>query len=166
MFFVRTAMPDDLPVVRQILQETWHDTYDGIYGQEQVSEIVDELYSLDNLRDIREREHSEFLVADNGEVVGGMAYATQNDKTIHLHSHYVHPRYQGGKTGLHLMIEIENSFIDVETIQLEIDSMNVRAVEFYEKYGFKQVSQKENFSPPAMPDSMIRMEKLLIFADD
>ena len=68
---------------------------------------------LKGSQDMRILPNSEFLVADNGQVIGGMAFATQKDKTIHLHQLYVHPDFHGGKTGLHLMIEIENSFLSM-----------------------------------------------------
>ena len=78
-----------------------------------------------------------FSLQITGQVVGGMAFATQKDKVIHLHQLYVHPKYHGGKTGLHLMIEIENSFIDAETIRLEVEAKNENAIRFYEAYGFQ-----------------------------
>jgi hypothetical protein len=40
--FVRTAGERDLAAVRDLLVETWHATYDSIYGAERVTEITDE----------------------------------------------------------------------------------------------------------------------------
>ncbi|MGI9350304.1 MAG: GNAT family N-acetyltransferase [Rhizobiaceae bacterium] len=144
MFFVRTATERDLPIIREILVETWHDTYDDIYGIEKVNEITSTWHSLERLSEQRHRPNSEFLVADNGVVIGGMAFASQKDKIIHLHQLYVHPNYHGGKTGLHLMIEIENSFIDADTIRLEVEAKNKIAIRFYEKYGFKRIGETQN----------------------
>ena len=117
MFFVRTAAETDLERVREILLVTYHATYDQLVGSETVDMICAEHFSPDALADLRDLPSSEFLVADNGEVVGGMAYATQSGKVITLHQLHVHPLYHGGKTGLHLMIEIENSFLDAETVR-------------------------------------------------
>jgi len=166
MFFVRTAMESDLPRVREILVDTWHATYDHIYGVEKVSEITSSWHTPERLEAQRHAPGSEFLVADNGEVIGGMAYATQSEKTINLHQLYVDPKYHGGKTGLHLLIEIENSFIDADKISLEVEEKNVRAIEFYNKYGFATVGKTENCGEAGSGIPALIMEKQIVFADD
>ncbi|MEM9329713.1 MAG: GNAT family N-acetyltransferase [Pseudomonadota bacterium] len=166
MFFVRTATERDLPFVRDILVETWHDTYDDIYGVEKVNEITASWHTIDRLSEQRERQNSEFLVADNGEVVGGMAFASQSDKVINLHQLYVHPRYHGGKTGLHLLIEIENSFIDAEVIRLEVEAKNQKAIRFYESYGFRQVGETQNCGAQDSGIPALVMEKSIAYAED
>lgn len=166
MFFVRTAAERDLPFVRDILVETWHSTYDDIYGVAKVNEITFRWHTLERLEEMRHQPNSEFLVADNGDVVGGMAFASQAEKIIHLHQLYVHPSYHGGKTGLHLLIEIENSFMDAETIRLEVEEKNTRAVEFYKKYGFAISGKTENCGEEGSGIPALIMEKPLLFAED
>ena len=166
MFFVRTASKQDLPAVREILVETWHATYDDIYGVERVNEITDSWHALDVLERKLDAPNSEFLVADNGEVVGGMAFASQKEKEIKLHQLYVHPNYHGGKTGLHLLIEIENSFMDAETISLEVEAKNERAVEFYRKFGFKVVGETQNCGEKDSGIAALIMEKAIVYAED
>ena len=41
--FVRSAGERDLAAVRELLVETWHATYDPIYGAERVTAITDRL---------------------------------------------------------------------------------------------------------------------------
>lgn len=166
MFFVRTASSDDLPRVQQILKETWHATYDDIYGKEKVTKITDSWHSIKRLEDMRHKPNSEFLVADNGTIIGGMAFASQKDKTITLHQLYVHPDFHGGKTGLHLMIEIENSFIDAQVITLEVEKKNSRAIEFYKTYGFKQVGEITDCGEEGSGIPALIMEKWVIYAED
>ncbi len=166
MFFVRTASEQDLQRVQEILRETWHDTYDELYGVAKVSEITENWHSMKRLRDMRHTPQSEFLVADNGTVIGGMAYATQKDKTINLHQLYVHPDFHGGKTGLHLLIEVENSFIDAESMKLEVEEKNLRAIKFYEAYGFKKVGETQDCGEDGSGIPAIIMEKPVVYADD
>jgi hypothetical protein len=47
--FVRSASERDLAEVRALLVETWHATYDAIYGDERVTEITDDWPSLASL---------------------------------------------------------------------------------------------------------------------
>jgi len=166
MFFIRTASSQDLPRVQEILRETWHATYDAIYGAEKITEITDSWHSMKRLEDMRHATQSEFLVADNGTVIGGMAYATQKDKTIHLHQLYVHPDYHGGKTGLHLMIEIENSFIDAENVRLEVEEKNTKAIKFYEAFGFKQVGEVSDCGEDGSGIPALILEKQIVYAED
>lgn len=166
MFFVRTAAEQDLERVQQILRETWHATYDTIYGKAKVDEITDQWHSMQRLQQMRHAPHSEFLVADNGTVIGGMAYATQKDKTINLHQLYVHPDFHGGKTGLHLLIEIENSFIDAEFIRLEVEEKNEKAIQFYEKFGFKKTGYTQDCGEDGSGIPAIIMQKDVVYADD
>lgn len=166
MFFVRTASDRDIPFVRDILIETWHSTYDEIYGVEKVNEITSRWHTLERLEAMRHQPNSEFLVADNGEVVGGMAFASQTEKTISLHQLYVHPDYHGGKTGLHLLIEVENSFLDVETISLEVEDKNEKAIGFYKKYGFAIVGKTENCGEQGSGIPALIMEKPVLYDED
>ena len=166
MFYVRTASVEDLPVIRDILVETWHATYDPIYGPEKVGEITADWHSLAQLEENLRAPNSEFIVADNGEVVGGMAYAVQSGKTILLRQLYVHPRYHGGKTGLHLLIEIENSFMDCNEIRLEVEEKNERAVAFYKKYGFEIAGSTKNCGREGSGIPALIMQKEIIYAQD
>ena len=166
MFYVRTATEQDLPAVRQILVETWHATYDTIYGEDKVNVITASWHTLDQLKANRHRPDSEFLVADNGEVIGGMAYATHTDKTIFLHQLYVHPDHQGGRTGLHLLVEIENAFTGAETIQLEVDERNERAISFYSNYGFEVIDRTANCGQDDSGIPALIMAKPIVYAED
>lgn len=50
MMFVRTASERDLVAIRALLVETWHATYDAIYGAAKETEITDEWHSIASLR--------------------------------------------------------------------------------------------------------------------
>ncbi|RUW65366.1 GNAT family N-acetyltransferase, partial [Mesorhizobium sp. M4B.F.Ca.ET.089.01.1.1] len=85
--FVRTASERDLVAIRALLVETWHATYDAIYGVERVTAITDDWHSIASLKARLTRPNSEFLVADDGKRLGGMAFAaaTTDPKIVLLH---------------------------------------------------------------------------------
>ncbi|TIU66551.1 MAG: GNAT family N-acetyltransferase, partial [Mesorhizobium sp.] len=58
--FVRTASERDLVAVRALLVETWHATYDAIYGAERVTAITDAWHSITSLKTRLTRPNSEF----------------------------------------------------------------------------------------------------------
>ena len=136
--FVRTASERDLVAVRALLVETWHATYDAIYGAEQVAAISDDWHSIASLKARLTRPNSEFLVADNGKRLGGMAFAaaTTDPKIVMLHQLYVHPDCQRRGIGRALLDEVEASFPEAHTLRLEVEEANAAAIAFYREQGF------------------------------
>lgn len=144
--FVRTAGERDLDAVRALLVETWHATYDEIYGAQRVTEITDDWHSIASLKARLSRPNSEFLVADDGKAIGGMAYAaaTNDPKLVMLHQLYVHPSFQRAGIGKMLLDEIEDSFPDARTLRLEVEAANASALAFYRAHGFVEAGATAN----------------------
>ncbi|MER9306047.1 GNAT family N-acetyltransferase [Mesorhizobium sp. M0293] len=140
--FVRTAGERDLAAVRMLLVETWHATYDALYGAAKVTEITDEWHSIASLRSRLTRPNSEFLVADDGKRIGGMAFAaaTADAKVILLNQLYVHPDCQRRGIGQALLDEVEASFPEARVLRVEVEEVNGSAIAFYRSKGFLPVS--------------------------
>ncbi|CAN7768656.1 N-acetyltransferase family protein [Mesorhizobium sp. LjNodule214] len=136
--FIRTASERDLAAVRALLVETWHATYDAIYGIERVTEITDDWHSIASLKTRLTRPNSEFLVADDGKRLGGMAFAaaTTDPKIILLNQLYVHPSCQRQGIGQALLEEVEVSFPEAHTLRLDVEEANTAAIGFYRAQGF------------------------------
>ncbi len=144
--FVRTAGERDVAAVRDLLVETWHATYDAIYGSDRVTDITDDWHSVASLKARLAKPCSEFLLADDGKSIGGMAFATAdaNGKSVMLHQLYVRPSFQGRGIGGMLLDEIIESFHDAERIRLEVEEANAPAISFYLAQGFAQVGRTAN----------------------
>ncbi|MEX0347217.1 MAG: N-acetyltransferase family protein [Rhizobiaceae bacterium] len=143
--FIRSAHERDLPAISKLLGETWHATYDAIYGVERVAEITVEWHSVAALKDNLAKPHSEFILADTGDRILGMAYASMVDgETAMLHQLYVHPAGQGSGTGTLLLEEIIGCFPGAQKLRLEVEEANSAAVAFYKRQAFKQVGQTSN----------------------
>lgn len=139
--FVRTACERDLEAIRALLVETWHDTYDAIYGASKVDEITGRWHSPEALRQRLDQPRSEFLVADDGEAVAGVAFASLADDgaSVMLHQLYVLPSMQGRGIGGLLLDEIESCFPEATRVRLEVEEANAGAVSFYAAQGFARV---------------------------
>jgi ribosomal protein S18 acetylase RimI-like enzyme len=159
--FIRTASRRDLPAIRALLVETWHATYDAIYGPERVTEITNEWHSIKALGDRLELPNGEFLVADDGKAIHGVAFAaTERDgKVVLLRQLYVRPGSQGKGIGGMLLQEIEGSFFDADTIRVEVAEANGQAVGFYRAEGFVEAGQAESPDPLI---SILSLEKPLL----
>lgn len=144
--FVRTAGERDLDAVRALLVETWHATYDAIYGPAKVAEITDEWHSIAALRRLLIQPNADFLLADDGKQLAGMASAVAeaDGKTVMLRQLYVRPAFQGRGIGGMLLDEIIESFPDAERIRLEVEQANAKAISFYATQGFEPAGRTEN----------------------
>ncbi|MHC1549316.1 GNAT family N-acetyltransferase [Phyllobacterium sp. K27] len=141
--WVRSATKEDLSAVRDLLVETWHATYDDVYGVEKVNDITARYHSLEALKKQLAKPYSEFIIVDDGADILGMAYASQRDHKLSiLNQLYVHPQHQKKGVGSLLLAEVESAFPGVFTLQLEVIDKNQNAIEFYESRGFEKTSTR------------------------
>lgn len=158
MFFVRSATPGDLAEVSALLRRTWHATHDAIHGAERVAAITAQWHSPAALERNLTKPASEFVVADDGERIGGVAYAAMTDKDVaSLLQLYVLPEYQRQGIGRDLFAEIETCFDDAKWLRTEVDAANTGAIAFYERHGMTP-ARKTLAASPSKGDVVV-MEK-------
>lgn len=160
--WIRTASTEDLETISAMLTETWHDTYDAIYGRRKVAELTGAWHSVPALRQRLNKPRSEFIVCDDGAEISGMAYVSQVDNEISmLHQLYVRPATQGQGIGKKLLVEVETCFPDVRKIRLEVEEANDRAVRFYGDNGFRQVGATPDCGVKGSGIPAVIMEKVI-----
>lgn len=166
MFFVRSAGEKDLEAVSGLLGRAWHATYDALYGAEKVAEITAEWHSVAALKEKLQRPDSEFVVADDGKRIGGVAYASmdrQEPDVVMLHQLYVEPELTGQGIGRDLFAELETCFPAAKRMRLEVEPKNERAVRFYQQLGFAEVGWTCNCGCSQSGIPAMIMEKTLSF---
>ncbi len=143
--WIRTVDRDDLENIRDLLVRTWHATYDSIYGEDRVNAINEDWHSLKALQKRMTKPYSEFVIADDGTEILGVAYASMGDERVaYLHQLYVNPHAQGRGAGKALLIEMESAFPMAAKMRLEVEEANEKAISFYENNGYRQVDRTEN----------------------
>lgn len=162
--FVRTASLRDLDAVRALVAETWHDTYDAIYGSERVTDVIAEQYNPKRLKAWLDEPGSEFLVADDGKTIAGMAFASavEGGREVIWQQLLVRPALQGRGIGTLLLDEIESSFPEAERFRLNVENANSKAVAFYLSHAYVVVSQSDNEAPEDMAIATMVMEKQVV----
>lgn len=164
VYFVRSASERDVDRVHELLVETFHETYDGFYGAEAVTKLLQSWNSSSAIKERIARKGGEFLVADSGRDIGGMGFAAmypKMDKTVMLHQLYVKPSAQGDGVGRDIFAEIETCFPDAEIMRVEVALRNDRAISFYSRLGFVEVDRMEEFGGPNSGLPAVVMEKQL-----
>jgi ribosomal protein S18 acetylase RimI-like enzyme len=134
--------PDQIEAVRAQLIETWHATYDGIYGAAKVRELTALWHSVAALTEQASRPDTVFLYADDGGRVVGSSYALrQGGDVVHLSRLYVAPRLQGQGVGQALMAATFAALPGASCQRLEVEPKNVRAITFYRRHGFVEAGR-------------------------
>jgi len=143
--WVRTASKRDISTISKLLGVVWHHTYDDIYGAQKVSQITAAWHNVKALEKLVNKPASEFLVADDGTNIVGMAFASQiDDIRVKLFQLYVLPQYQGRGVGKLLLDEILESFFEAGEFLAEVEEKNAGAIGFYEKNGFVKSGVTKN----------------------
>ncbi len=160
--WIRSVADKDLAAIRTLLQLTWHATYDGIYGADKVEAISDSWHSVEALRLHLGKPYSEFVVADDGKRILGVAFASLVKEDVsQLHQLYVHPDAQGQGTGTALLMEMESAFPSAAKIRLEVERANTRAIDFYSRRGYQKVGHTSNCGAPQSGITALILEKAL-----
>jgi ribosomal protein S18 acetylase RimI-like enzyme len=134
---IRAAVKDDLADVRACLVETWHATYDAIYGADEVTRITDSWHAVAVLRGQLADSTNTFLVAEHtGRIVGtALLQVTTSDLAV-LQRLYMRPANQGQSIGAGLLAASLRAVPSDARVRLEVARANVRAIAFYARHGF------------------------------
>lgn len=144
--FVRTADERDLPAASRLIGDAAHSTFDALWGAAEVSRVVADWFSLGALTKFLERQRSEFLVADDGTALGGVAFgaATGDDaRVVELDVLIVRPDLHGRGIGGMLLEEFEQSFFESELARVEVEARSTRAIRFFEGAGYAEIGRKD-----------------------
>ncbi len=134
---IRDAEPDDLPAVSVLLGETWHATYDAVYGEERVEELTRRWHAVGTLtRETALPDRRMLVAVVDGRVVG-MASVRRVEDGAMLDRLYVLPDAQGGGVGTALLTRCLSAFPGCARMILEVEPSNAGAIRFYERHGFQ-----------------------------
>jgi ribosomal protein S18 acetylase RimI-like enzyme len=134
---IRHAEPEDAEKIHDVALKSWKDTYSHILSEKTIEEVIEDWYSIEDLRE--HTEHPIFYVAENGEEVIGFVHATVENKKATLHRIYLDPEYQGQGIGSKLYEKTENDLKqDADKIGRELLAENKKGNNFYQKQGCKE----------------------------
>ncbi len=137
---IRIAVLNDIPVIHKLAHEVWWPTYESILSAEQISFMLDKMYSEEALK-LQFEEGNLFLVAErDGKAVAFASWALtcREEQVFKLHKIYISPSEQGRGTGRKLISFVENDARKKGGRILELNvNRNNPAFGFYKKSGFE-----------------------------
>ncbi|MDF3077978.1 MAG: family N-acetyltransferase [Sphingobacteriaceae bacterium] len=136
---IRPATDQDIPVISRLANEIWWPTYGSFISHEQISFMLENMYSEEALRRQMKEEGISFLMAEReGEPVAFAGFSETEPEVFKLHKLYILPSEQGKGTGKRLIEHVEDlARAQGGTIlELNVNRANP-AFGFYKKLGFR-----------------------------
>ena len=140
MILLRKAKEEDMPIISDLAELIWPQTYTEYINEEQLRYMLDLMYNKGELLSQLQQGYT-FLIAEDGLKDVGFACSSLIDaetKTYKLHKLYVLPEMHGKGVGKILINEIKNlaERNGGKFLQLNVNRNN-KAKDFYLKGGFK-----------------------------
>ncbi len=144
MLKFKKAEIKNIPIIRMIAYETWPIAFGGVIPKKQIDYMLQFIYSEESLKkQILEKGHNFLLGETDNQSIGFTSYEIfYNSKPqLMIHKLYILPIKQGlgiGTEFLNLLSDIamENGN---KRLLLKVYFKNIKAIGFYEKYGFKNI---------------------------
>ncbi|MFC7364416.1 MULTISPECIES: GNAT family N-acetyltransferase [Bhargavaea] len=139
---IRKMQEKDIPAVRQVAAESWHDTYGEIIPREIRERFLATAYSPASLQ--KRLEKSTLYVAEHQGTIVGFANFFRLPETgdAELSAIYLLPACQGQGLGTALL-ESGIGELDAERLYLTVERDNENGKRFYEARGFSAVDEFE-----------------------
>ncbi|MFL5810545.1 MAG: GNAT family N-acetyltransferase [Flavisolibacter sp.] len=134
---IRNASMDDVDVIRSLSLQTWPQTYAHILTPEQITYMMNLMYSREALLEQMQKGHHFILLFKYEEPVGFAAYSEIEDRIFKLHKIYLKREqqgYGGGRRMIDYIISMARKS-NAKILQLNVNRNNI-ARTFYERLGF------------------------------
>lgn len=140
---IRSASINDIATIRQLAHNTWPVSYKGMISDEQITYMLDLMYSTEALREQMELKlHRFFIAGFMNEDVGFASFSYKTDKRYRLEKLYVLPTTQGRGAGKAMLLHVRNEVKRLGATVLELTvNRNNKSRYFYEKLGFVIASE-------------------------
>src|SRR5207244_10209912 len=137
---ILSAIPDDIPVIRDLARRIWHEHYPGIISREQIDYMLDRMYDTEVIRrEMGDRVRWD-LVRSDGEPVGFISCEFDDAaRRVKLHKLYLLPSLHGRGIGRQMLerVQLQAAGRGASEIWLQVNKQNTRAIRAYERAGFK-----------------------------
>jgi len=142
-YAIRPASTADIPSIQSIAQKTWPSAYGNILSEEQITYMLDMMYSPEAQVKQRAKEHIFLLLLENDSPMGFVSYQFDyHPGTTKVHKIYVLPTTQGKGFGKALLLEVKKIAQDAGQTRLRLDvNYRNKALGFYEHLGFEKVGR-------------------------
>lgn len=134
---------EDIEKIRMIAEKVWPETYYNILSQDQISYMMNWMYSSDSLEDQMKQGHHFFMAKAHDENLGFISCENKSNAYVKIHKLYVlqDKQHHGvGKLLIQRVIQFAKEH-QVLKLRLNVNRFN-KAQGFYERMGFKIIGEE------------------------
>jgi diamine N-acetyltransferase len=134
---IRTAVSDDIALIRDIAEKTWPVAYGNIISAAQIRYMLDMIYSDAALLEQMAKGHQFYIAEYHQQPVGFASVSNEGEEGCKLNKLYILPSVQKTGAGTALLEEVINYTRSQQHTRLflQVNREN-KAKDFYHKMGF------------------------------
>jgi GNAT superfamily N-acetyltransferase len=144
---IRVAGPADIPLIRELAHRTWRVAYRSILSPEQLSYMLELMYSPTALEQQFREGHRFLLLEQDGTAIGFASHESNLGGTSRsrLHKLYVLPERQGTGAGKALLDAVEHAATNSGDafVEFNVNKYNP-ALAFYQGQGYTILRSEVN----------------------
>ena len=142
MYSLRKAGTNDIGLIQELCLQVWPQTYASIISPEQITFMLDMMYSTESLTKQISTGIDFWILYDADIAIGYASLEETGNKIFKLHKLYVSLQHQKKGAGSFIISELINYVAEKNgiSIELQVNRTN-KAVEFYKKQGFYIVKE-------------------------
>jgi ribosomal protein S18 acetylase RimI-like enzyme len=157
---IERAAVKDVLTIKEILRETWHDTYGSLLPKTAIETITSQWHAPELLREQLRNPEIYFAIAREEEDAVGVITARKQDDAIVVNRLYVRPRYQRRGIGRQLLESSYRAFSDAQRVRLTVEAENRKGVAFYAKLGFRETARSSEEVAGARLENVVMERRL------
>jgi ribosomal protein S18 acetylase RimI-like enzyme len=136
----RAAIQDAL-TIKEVLRETWHDTYASLLPKSAIETITSQWHAPELLAEQIRNPDFYFALAREGGCVAGLITASKQEDALVVARLYVRPQYQRRGIGRELLESSYRAFPALAKVRLTVEAENWKGIAFYGKQGFREIAR-------------------------
>jgi diamine N-acetyltransferase len=144
MIVVKKVGVEAIPLIKNLANIIWPATYSELITPQQVDYMMELSYSSSSLQKQMSTGQQFIMAFDEEKPVAFASYsAKENTPSVYkLHKIYILPNQQGKGIGKQLISYIKHDIDPVTSLQLNVNRNN-KALQFYQKIGFKIIAEED-----------------------
>ncbi len=143
----RLLKKDELHIIREVADIVWPATFSSILSPEQISYMMEMMYSPAVMEEEFDRGVIFHAVFNNEQPIGYFTLEVNGDNTVmKLHKCYLLPEYQGMGIGSMMLDFAKKIAADsgCSRLRLNVNRKNEKAIRAYTRNGFETVETVDN----------------------
>ena len=135
-FNFHAATKEDAATISKLGYKIWHEHYISIISLQQIEFMLAGRYSIKAITHGMERGEQYFLALDSKNQPVALADIELKGDSYFLHKFYVDVSQHRGGIGTQFFNYIQSQIIPQKPIRLQVNRLNLKAINFYFKMGF------------------------------